>query len=104
MDLASMATLSPLTRGSDGAGRAEGILFLESMIYRLRNTLNGNRPSWSFDPGPAGGRSIGRASSTGSWGKKSRVGIVGVTSVLQVAVIECCVPIEVIGAPGRPVR
>ncbi len=22
-------------------------------IYRLRNTLNGNRPSWSFDPGPA---------------------------------------------------
>ncbi len=28
-------------------------LFLESIIYRLRNTLNGNRPSWSFDPGPA---------------------------------------------------
>jgi hypothetical protein len=27
--------------------------FLESIIYRLRNTLNGNRPSWSFDPGPA---------------------------------------------------
>jgi hypothetical protein len=22
--------------------------FLESIIYRLRNTLNGNRPSWSF--------------------------------------------------------
>ncbi len=30
-----------------------GIVFLESIIYRLRNTLNGNRPSWSFDPGPA---------------------------------------------------
>ncbi len=28
-------------------------LFLESIIYRLRNTLKGNRPSWSFDPGPA---------------------------------------------------
>jgi hypothetical protein len=28
-------------------------IFLESIIYRLRNTLNGNRPSWSFDPGPA---------------------------------------------------
>jgi hypothetical protein len=27
--------------------------FLESIIHRLRNTLNGNRPSWSFDPGPA---------------------------------------------------
>jgi hypothetical protein len=27
--------------------------FLESIIYRLRSTLNGNRPSWSFDPGPA---------------------------------------------------
>ncbi len=27
--------------------------FLGSIIYRLRNTLNGNRPSWSFDPGPA---------------------------------------------------
>jgi hypothetical protein len=26
---------------------------LESIIYRLRNTLNGNRPSWSFDPEPA---------------------------------------------------
>jgi hypothetical protein len=24
-------------------------MFLESIIYRLRNTLNGNRPSWSFD-------------------------------------------------------
>ncbi len=32
------------------AGRG---IFLESIIYRLRNTLNGNRPSWSFDPGPA---------------------------------------------------
>jgi hypothetical protein len=30
--------------------------FLESIIYRLRNTLNGNRPSWSFDPGPARAR------------------------------------------------
>ena len=29
------------------------LLFLESIIYRLRNTLNGNRPSWSLDPGPA---------------------------------------------------
>jgi hypothetical protein len=29
------------------------LLFLESIIYRLRNTLNGNRPSWSFDPEPA---------------------------------------------------
>jgi hypothetical protein len=28
-------------------------IFLESIIYRLRNTLNGNRPSWSFDPEPA---------------------------------------------------
>jgi hypothetical protein len=28
-------------------------VFLESIIYRLRNTLNGNRPSWSFDPEPA---------------------------------------------------
>jgi hypothetical protein len=27
--------------------------FLESIIYRLRNALNGNRPSWSLDPGPA---------------------------------------------------
>jgi hypothetical protein len=27
--------------------------FLESIIYRLTNTLHGNRPSWPFDPGPA---------------------------------------------------
>jgi hypothetical protein len=29
------------------------VFFLGSIIYRLRNTLNGIRPSWSFDPGPA---------------------------------------------------
>ncbi len=32
---------------------ANSFLDSESIIYRLRNTLNGNRPSWSFDPGPA---------------------------------------------------
>jgi hypothetical protein len=35
------------------AARGISVLFLESIIYRLRNTLNGIRPSWSFDPGPA---------------------------------------------------
>ncbi len=46
-------TTGSLVRNAGGPAPHWHGPFLESIIYRLRNTLNGNRPSWSFDPGPA---------------------------------------------------
>jgi transposase InsO family protein len=43
----------PLVQRAINTQVHEVLGFLGSIIYRLRNTLNGNRPSWSFDPGPA---------------------------------------------------
>ncbi len=51
---ASARPASGWARGDSDSAFPASTNHLESIIYRLRNTLNGNRPSWSFDPaGPA---------------------------------------------------